>query len=101
VPVAVAFVVMTPRRHTHGFAVDVVEGHFLLCAMLVVVIALTSSTLEAFGRGRRFRLRTEAFLRLFACGRCWPRSRGPAPRCSSDDSKCNERCNRILRAPPV
>jgi len=68
-PVAAAAAASAPRRHTGPFAVEVVEGHFLICALVVAVVAVTCSTLEMFGRGRRLRLRAEAFLRLFAV---WP-----------------------------
>jgi hypothetical protein len=69
VPVSVAFVALSPRRHPNGFLADLVVGHFLLCGLLGVMISVAISTLELLGRGRRFRLRTEAFLRIFAL---WP-----------------------------
>jgi hypothetical protein len=69
VPVVVAFVALAPRRHPHGFAADVVVGHFLACALIACTIRVVSCILEALGRGRRFRLRARVFEQLFSL---WP-----------------------------
>jgi hypothetical protein len=49
--------------------VDLVEGHFVLCAAVAVSIAVVTSTLEVFRVGRRFRMRADAFVQVFAL---WP-----------------------------
>ena len=78
IPVALLFVKIAPQPRKHPFAVDVIEGHFVLCAFVAVVIAGLTSTLEVFHVGRRFRLRAEAFTRVLAL---WPLLAGFAAAC--------------------
>ena len=50
-------------------ASDVVVLHFVLCALVGVVLRLVSEVMEPFGVARRFRIRVRVFLRVLAV---WP-----------------------------
>jgi hypothetical protein len=69
VPVALVAATIVPRPRLRPFFQDVIEAHFILCAAIGVTIAGVNSTLEVLKRGRRFRMRAEAFVRVFAL---WP-----------------------------
>jgi hypothetical protein len=69
VPVVLLLLHVSPRPRNQPFAVDLVEGHFILCGAVAVFIGVVTSTLEVFRVGRRFRMRAEAFVRVFAM---WP-----------------------------
>jgi hypothetical protein len=69
VPVVLFALRVAPRPRTQPLVVDLVEGHFVLCAAVAVSIAVLTSTLEMFRAGRRYRMRADAFVRVFAL---WP-----------------------------
>ena len=69
IPVAVLFTITAPRPRPRPMPADVLMAHVVLSGLLAVSAGVATSTLGVLKRGRRFRLRAEAFLRVFAL---WP-----------------------------
>ena len=69
VPLAVAGAVYAPGNAFGSAAAEVAFIHATACLMLATCLKLIDAILEAFRRGRRWRLRNEVFIRVLAI---WP-----------------------------
>lgn len=69
VPLAIAFTSYAPGRGDMPFVVYALVTHALLCVLAGILVQLASAVLEMCNGGRRFRLRAQVFLRVFAL---WP-----------------------------